>query len=660
MSSAADVGSKRSRVSLGALKPLAPYALAHRGRIGLALIALTVASAATLVVPIAVRRMIDFGFSDSNAGLIRAYFLAMIGVVAVLALASGARYYLVMTLGERVVADLRADLFGHLTRLDPSFFDAEKTGDIASRLSADTTQLKATFGSSASLALRNLFLFVGAMTMMVVTSPKLSAFVLAAIPIIVLPLYAAGRSVRERSRRAQDRLADATAFATESLSAVRVMQSFLAERFTASRYREAAFGAYEAARTMTQARAIVTAAAIFLAFGSVVVVLWLGAQEVIARKMTGGTLSQFVLFAVFGAGALGQLSEVWNEVSQAAGAAGRIGEIMAVKPRIVAPPQPLRLAKPVRGEFAFQNVCFAYPGREDDAVLRDVSFRIAPGETVAIVGPSGAGKSTLFQLALRFYDPASGAVTLDGVDVSKLDPADLRAEIALVPQDAFIFGATVADNIAYGAPGATREAVVAAAQQAAADGFISNLPRGYDTQLGERGVTLSGGERQRIAIARAILKNAPVLLLDEATSALDAENETLVQGALETLMKGRSTLVIAHRLATIVNADRIFVIEAGRLVEEGSHASLMAANGLYARLARLQFETGAAALTAVARPVGAVWRARIRLDSWASATYLRAFGLRHAGSRRRGFGADRAFSRGWAPKPVTTQSRSWS
>jgi ATP-binding cassette, subfamily B, bacterial len=600
MSSAADVGSKRSRVSLRALKPLAPYAFAHRGRIALALIALTIASAATLVVPIAVRRMIDFGFSDSNAGLIRAYFLAMIGVVAVLALASGARYYLVMTLGERVVADLRADLFSHLTCLDPSFFDGEKTGDIASRLSADTTQLKATFGSSASLALRNLFLFVGAITMMVFTSPKLSAFVLAAIPVIVLPLYAAGRSVRERSRRAQDRLADATAFATESLSAVRVMQSFLAEKFTASRYREAALGAYEAARAMTQARAIVTAAAIFLAFGSVVVVLWLGAQEVIAGAVTGGALSQFVLFAVFGAGALGQLSEVWNEVSQAAGAAGRIGEIMAVKPRIVAPAQPVKLAKPVRGEFAFQNVHFAYPGRHDDSVLRAVSFRVAPGETVAIVGPSGAGKSTLFQLALRFYDPGSGSVMLDGVDISKLDPADLRAEIALVPQDAFIFGATVADNIAYGAPGATREAVVAAAKQAAADDFISAMPQGYDTALGERGVTLSGGERQRIAIARAILKNAPVLLLDEATSALDAESETLVQGALETLMKGRSTLVIAHRLATIVNAHRILVIEAGRLVEEGSHASLMAANGLYARLARLQFETGAAALTAAA------------------------------------------------------------
>jgi ATP-binding cassette subfamily B protein len=598
--SSTDTGSKRSRVSLAALKPLAPYALAHRGRIVLALIALALASAATLVVPIAVRRMIDFGFSDSNAGLIRAYFLAMIGVVAVLALASGARYYLVMTLGERVVADLRADLFSHLTRLDPSFFDSEKTGDIASRLSADTTQLKATFGSSASLALRNLFLFVGAITMMVFTSPKLSAFVLAAIPVIVLPLYAAGRSVRERSRRAQDRLADATAFATESLSAVRVMQSFLAERFTASRYREAAFGAYEAARTMIQARAIVTAVAIFLAFGSVVVVLWLGAQEVIAGNMTGGALSQFVLFAVFGAGALGQLSEVWNEVSQAAGAAGRIGEIMAVQPRIVAPPQPLRLAKPVRGELAFHDVRFAYPGREDGSVLRDVSFRIAPGETVAIVGPSGAGKSTLFQLALRFYDPGSGAVMLDGVDISKLDPVELRAEIALVPQDAFIFGATVADNIAYGAPGATREAVVAAAKRAAADSFISAMPQGYDTALGERGVTLSGGERQRIAIARAILKNAPVLLLDEATSALDAESETLVQGALETLMKGRSTLVIAHRLATIVNAHRILVVEAGRVVEEGSHASLMAANGLYARLARLQFETGAAALTAAA------------------------------------------------------------
>ena len=316
--------------------------------------------------------------------------------------------------------------------------------------------------------------------------------------------------------------------------------------------------------------------------------------------MTGGALSQFVLLAVFGAAALGQLSEVWNEMSQAAGAAGRIGELLAIEPRIGAPAKPMRLAKPVRGELAFKSVEFAYPGRDADAALRDVNFRVAPGELVAIVGPSGAGKSTLFQLALRFYDPASGAVTLDGVDVSRLDPADLRAEIALVPQDAFIFGASVADNIAYGAPGSGRGAVVEAARQAAVDGFISALPQGYDTLLGERGVTLSGGERQRIAIARAILKDAPVLLLDEATSALDAENEMLVQRALDALMRGRTTLVIAHRLATIVKAPRILVIEAGRIVEEGTHASLLAANGLYARLARLQFETGAGALAAAA------------------------------------------------------------
>ncbi len=596
----ANAGSKASRARLGALRSVLPYALAYRGRILAALVALLIASAATLVVPLAVRRMIDFGFSDANENFIRVYFLGMLFVVAVLALASGARYYFVMTLGERVVADLRANLFAHLTRLDPGFFDAEKTGEIASRLSADTTQLKATFGASASLALRNAFMFVGAVAMMVVTSVKLSAFVLAAIPVIVLPLFAAGRAVRQRSRRAQDTLAEATAFATESLTAVRVMQSFVAEAFTARRYRAAAYGAYEAARHMAQARGIVTAAALFLAFGSVVVVLWLGAQDVVARKMSGGTLLQFVLYAVLGAGALGQLSEVWNEVSQAAGAAARIGDLLAVEPRIAAPAAPAALPKPVRGELAFKAVDFAYPGRNDDAVLSDVSFRVAPGEAVAIVGPSGAGKSTLFQLALRFYDPTRGAVLLDGVDISRLDPAALRAEIALAPQDAFIFGASVADNIAYGAPNATRESIVAAAKKAVADGFISALPQGYDTPLGERGATLSGGERQRVAIARAILKDAPVLLLDEATSSLDAESETLVQSALATLMKGRTTLVIAHRLATIINAHRILVIEAGSLVEEGTHASLLAAGGLYARLAKLQFETGAAALTAMA------------------------------------------------------------
>jgi ATP-binding cassette subfamily B protein len=580
---------------------LLPYAFMHRGRIAAALVALLVASGATLVVPVAVRLMIDRGFSGDHAGLIHAYFIALIGVVAILSLASGARYYLVMTLGERVVADLRGDLFAHLTQLDPSFFDAEKTGEIISRLSADTTQLKATFGSSTSIALRNIFLFVGAVAMMVVTSPKLSIYVLVAIPVIVLPLYAAGRAVRSRSRRAQDTLADATAFASESLSAVRVMQAFVAEAFTAARFRAAAEEAYDAARAMTRSRALVTVAAMFLAFASVVVVLWLGAEDVIAGRMTGGELSQFLLFAVLGASALGQLSEVWSEVSQAAGAAGRIGEILAVEPRIVAPPSPIPLPSPTRGEVAFRSVRFAYPGREHEPALDDLTLRVAPGEVVAVVGPSGAGKSTLFQLIERFYDPTRGSVALDGVDIAKVDPKALRAQIALVPQEGFIFAASVADNIAYGAPGATRAAIVEAARRAAADGFISALPRGYDTLLGERGVTLSGGERQRLAIARAILKNAPVLLLDEATSALDAENETLVQRALDALMKGRTTLVIAHRLATIVNADRILVMEGGRIVEEGTHASLLAARGLYARLARLQFEAGAAALEGEAK-----------------------------------------------------------
>ncbi len=596
MSERSDTSNRPARASLTALRPLLPYALIYRGRIAGALIALIVASGATLVVPIAVRRMIDYGFSEQRAGLIHAYFIAMIGVVAVLALASGLRYYFVMTLGERVVADLRGDLFAHLTRLDASFFDSEKTGEIVSRLSTDTTQLKSTFGSSASIALRNFFMFIGAVTMMVVTSPKLSAYVLIAIPFIILPLYAAGRAVRERSRAAQDTLAEATAFATESLSAVRVMQAFLAEPASVARFRQAALGAYEAARATTLSRSIVTIAAIFLSFASVVLVLWLGAQDVLAGRMTGGTLSQFLLFAVLAAGALGELSQVWSEVSAAAGAAGRIAEILAIEPMVKPPAHPLPMPTPPRGEIVFDHVAFAYPGRPGDLVLKNLSLSVAPGEVVAIVGPSGAGKSTLFQLLLRFYDPTGGIVSLDGIDIAQADPADLRARIALVPQDAVIFGASIADNIAYGAPGASRDEIRAAAARAAADPFIKALPQGYDTLIGERGVTLSGGQRQRLAIARAILKDAPVLLLDEATSSLDAENETLVQGALDALMRGRTTLVIAHRLATIVNAHRILVMEGGRIVEQGTHQTLLAQGGLYARLARLQFETAAAAL----------------------------------------------------------------
>jgi ATP-binding cassette subfamily B protein len=584
------------RASLAVLRPLLPYALAYRGRVVGAFLSLALASGATLVVPVAVRRMIDFGFSVDRPGLVNAYFGAMIAVVAVLAVASGLRLFFVMTLGELVVAKLRGDVFAHLTSLDASFFDSEKIGEIVSRLSADTTQLKSAFGASASIALRNFFMFFGAVTMMIVTSPKLSAYVLIAIPFIVLPLYAAGRSVRGRAKKAQDTLAEATAFATESLSAMRVMQAFLAEAASTARFRAAAWSAYEAARDTTKTRALVTIAAIFLAFASVVVVLWLGAQDVLANRMTGGALSQFLLFAVLAAGALGELSQVWSEISAAAGAASRIAELLAVKPRIAAPSNPAKLPVPAKGQIAFERVSFAYPTRPDDQVLKNLDLAVAPGEVVALVGPSGAGKSTIFQLAMRFYDASEGAVYFDGADIRTVDPKNLRQRIGFVPQDPVIFGTTIAENIAYGAPEADIDAIRAAAKRAAADGFITALPKGYDTLVGERGVTLSGGERQRIAIARAILKDAPVLLLDEATSALDAENETLVQKALESLMAGRTTLVIAHRLATVIHADRILTIEAGRIVEEGTHQSLLAQGGLYARLARLQFEAGAAAL----------------------------------------------------------------
>ena len=584
--------SASANAPLAALRPLLPYGWRYRGRLMAALAALSVASGATLVVPIAVRRMIDHGFTAESAGLINSYFGALIAVVLVLAGASATRYYFVITLGERVVADLRKDLFAHLASLDAAFYDTARTGELVSRLTADTTQLKAAFGSSASVALRNLFMFVGAMGLMIWTSPKLSAVVVVAIPVIVLPLVASGRSVRRRARRAQDTLADATAFAAENLAAVRTMQAATAEAETWRRFAAAAEGAYDAAREATGARAILTGVAISFAFLSVIAVLWLGARDVIAGEITGGLLSQFVLFAVLGASSLGELSQVWSEVSAAAGSAARIADILAIAPAIVAPAVPARLPSPTRGGIAFEGVRFAYPGAPQAGVVEEVSFTIAPGERVAIVGPSGAGKSTLFQLLLRFYDPREGRILVDGVDIRTLDPQALRRQIALVPQEPVVFAASVADNIAYGTEGMSRERVQDAARRAAADLFVRDLPAGYDTLLGERGVTLSGGQRQRLAIARAIARDAPILLLDEATSALDAENEQLVQRALDEVMAGRTTLVIAHRLATVVAADRILVMEGGRIVEQGSHASLVARGGLYARLARLQFETG--------------------------------------------------------------------
>ena len=577
---------------LRALVPLLPYLARYRGRALAALAALTIASAVTLAVPLAVRRMIDHGFSESSAGLINNYFAAMIAIVAVLACASAARYYCVMTLGDRIVADLRSDLFRHLTRLDAAFYDRTKSGELVSRLTADTLQMKAAFGSSASVALRNLFMFVGAVVMMVLTSPKLSAFVLIAIPVIVLPLMASGRGVRRRSRRAQDVLADATSFAAESLGAVRIMQAFTAERAASRKFAEAAEAAYVAARDATSARAILTGIAIFLAFSSVVIVLWVGARDVLAGAISAGLLSQFVLFAVLAASALGQLSEVWSEISAAAGSAGRISELLTAEPQITSAKAPLKLAVPTPGDIAFGRVSFVYPSGSDARALHDVSFHVAPGESVAIVGPSGAGKTTLFQLLMRFYDPQSGAILLDGSDIRALAIEDVRRQIALVPQDSVIFGISVAENIAYGAEHASDAEIRAAAAEAGADEFIRVLPEGYDTRLGERGSTLSGGQRQRLAIARAIIRDAPILLLDEATSSLDAESESLVQSALERLMRGRTTLVIAHRLATVLKADRILVMDAGRIVEQGTHASLVAAGGLYARLARLQFDTG--------------------------------------------------------------------
>jgi ATP-binding cassette subfamily B protein len=505
-----------------------------------------------------------------------------------------------MTLGERIVAALRAEVFAHLTRLEPAFYDTAQTGELASRLSADTTQIKSTFGATASIALRSAVMLIGAVGLMIYTSPKLSLLVLIGIPAVILPLFASGRAVRARARAAQDTLAEANALATENLSAIRIMQAFGAEPATRKKFAAAAEGAYEAARDATRARALLSGFAIFLATASVVGVLWLGAHDVLSGRMSAGELSQFLLYALFGASSLGQLSEVWSEVSAAAGAAGRIAEILATQPNIAAPAHPRALLKPPRGEIAFDNVSFSYPGRPNRPVFSHLGFTVAPGEKVAIVGPSGAGKSTLFQLMMRFYDPVDGAVRIDGVEAREADPAEWRSRMALVPQEPVIFAASAADNIAYGAPEATMAQIEAAAEQAAALDFVRALPEGLQTRLGERGVTLSGGQRQRLAIARAILKDAPILLLDEATSALDAENEVLVQEALDHVMQGRTTLIIAHRLATVLAADRILVMDGGRIVEQGRHAELVARNGLYARLARLQFDAGAEALALAA------------------------------------------------------------
>lgn len=579
----------RTRRSVRPLARLLPYLMKHKGMVLAALAALACAAVIMLILPAAVRRMIDYGFGAGDPALVNSYFGVLIGVVGALALASGTRYFLVMWLGERVVAELRSDVFAHLTGLSASFYDTAKSGEILSRLTADTTQIKSAFGASASQAMRNIIMFAGASAMMVVTSPRLSVFVLAAIPVILIPILTFGRQVRKKSRYAQDTLADASAYASEMLGSVKTLQAFTHERLSAEKYGSSVETAFQAARQAIGARALLTGFAIFVIGASIVAVLWIGASDIFANRITGGELSQFLLYSIMAASSLAALSEIWGELSQAAGAAERLSELLDIDPAISVPASPDKLPDVSRGEIAFENVSFAYQNTKDMPVVRDLSLKVSPGETVAIVGPSGAGKSTLFSLLLRFYDPEAGTIRLNGKDLKVLDPRDLRRHIAIVPQDTAIFGTSLAENIAYGNPGATRQEVEKAAEAALAAPFIEALPDRYDTLVGERGITLSGGQRQRIAIARAVLKHAPVLLLDEATSALDAESENLVQKALDGLMKDRTTLVIAHRLATVLKADRIIVMDEGRVVETGTHEELSAAGGLYAKLAELQF-----------------------------------------------------------------------
>ena len=591
---AAEQAQKTSRKSLKPLARLAPFLKQYYRQILIALVALLFASVATLAVPIAVRRIIDQGFSTSNVMLVNQYFATMLAVVLLLAISSATRFYYVMWLGERIVADVRDRLFSHLLTLSPAFYETQKTGEVISRLTADTTQMKSAFSSTASIALRNVVMLVGAIAMMIYTSPKMSGLAGLAIPLIVLPLVTYGRRVRALSRQAQDTLAASAAFAQERISAMTTVQSNVQETHTNAEFSKATQFAFTAAASRTLARATLTAAIIFVALGSIVGLLWFGAREVMTGQLSGGTLGQFVIYAILAASSLGQLSEVWGEIQLAAGAAERISELLDENPKIAAPSNPAKLPTPVRGEVKFERVTFNYPTRADASALKNVNFVIRPGDVTAIVGPSGAGKTTLFALIQRFYDPSSGVVLIDGIDVKTTTPQDLRQHIAVVPQDTIIFSGTVLDNIRFGLPHATRDAALAAAQAARVDEFAVRLPDGFDTEVGERGVTLSGGQRQRIAIARAILRNAPILLLDEATSSLDAESETLIQEALEKLTANRTTLVVAHRLATVRNADRILVFDQGKLVAQGTHGELVKKNALYARLAKLQFNAPSA------------------------------------------------------------------